>query len=83
MPWSVRWTDQAVRDLSSLDPPVARIVAKVDQASSRPEHYFHRLRGSDDYKLRVGHYRVLAALDHSTKTIFVERVGHRSGIYGP
>lgn len=82
MAWSVHWTDQAVRDLASLDPPVARrVVAKVDQAASRPEHYFRRLAGSDDYKLRVGDYRVLSALDYATKTILVERVGHRSGIY--
>jgi mRNA interferase RelE/StbE len=82
MGWSLRWTDQAIRDLTSLDPPVARrVVAKLDQAAEHPEHFFRRLAGAADYKLRVGDYRVLAALDHETRTILVERVGHRSGVY--
>ena len=82
MPWSLRWTDQAIRDLASLDAPIARrIVSKLDQAAVHPEHFFRRLAGAADYKLRVGDYRVLAALDHETRTILVERVGHRSGIY--
>ena len=82
MPWSVQWTDQALGDLLGLDSPVARrIVAKLDQAAERPEHFFKRLAGADDYKLRVGDYRVLAALDYETRTIVVERVGHRSHIY--
>ena len=82
MPWSVRWTDQAIRDLSKVDPPVARrIVAKLDQATGHPEHFFRRLVGADEYKLRVGDYRLLAAFDHETRTILVERVDHRSRIY--
>ena len=82
MPWSIRWTDQALRDLSSLDSPVVRrIVAKLDRAAERPEHFFRRLAGADDYKLRVGDYRVVATLDHVTRTVLVERVGHRSHIY--
>jgi len=53
----------------------------VGQAAERPEHFFRRLAGAADYKLRVGDYRVLAALDQKARTILVERVGHRSDIY--
>ena len=82
MDWSVQWTDQGLRDLSALDPPVAkRVVAKLEQAVENPEHYFRRLAGSGDFKLRIGDYRLLAMIDHGTKTIFVERVDHRSRIY--
>lgn len=73
-----------MRDLEHLDPPVARrIVAKLDQAAGRPERYFRRLVGSSDHKLRIGDYRLLAALAPESKTILVERVGHRSQIYEP
>ena len=82
MAWSVQWTDQAIRDLTSLDPSVARrIVTKLDQAAEQPERFFRRLAGAADHKLRVGDYRVLAALDHEARMILVERVGQRSVVY--
>jgi mRNA-degrading endonuclease RelE of RelBE toxin-antitoxin system len=37
--------------------------------------------GSEDYKLRIGDYRLLAVLAREARTIIVERVGHRSRIY--
>jgi len=82
MPWSIRWTDQALRDLSSLDRTVARrIAAKLEQAAANPAHYFIRLVGRDDVKLRVGDYRLLAVLSHGEQTIIVERVDHRRRVY--
>jgi len=82
MPWRIKWTDQAVRDLSGLDRPVAqRIVSKLEQAARDPLRFFSRLVGGDDYKLRVGDYRLLALLSHETETILVERVDHRSRVY--
>ena len=83
MPWSLRWTDQALRDLSRLDPSVARrIVRKLEQAAEDPPRFFSRLVSGDEYKLRIGDYRLLAALTYEAKTILVERVDHRSRIYG-
>jgi len=68
--------------LESLDPPVARrIVAKLEQASGNPDRFFRRLTASDDYKLRIGDYRLLAILAYETRTIVVERVDHRSRVY--
>jgi mRNA interferase RelE/StbE len=82
MPWSILWTDPAVRDLARIDPPVAkRILRKLEAASSEPRRYFVRLVAADEYKLRVGDYRILAALDIPSETILVERVDHRSRIY--
>ncbi|HKZ49339.1 MAG TPA: type II toxin-antitoxin system RelE/ParE family toxin [Thermoplasmata archaeon] len=82
MPWSIQWTDQAVRDLAGLDVAVARrIVAKLEQAAENPLHFLARLAGSDEFKLRIGAYRLLALLSHGERTILVERVGHRSRVY--
>jgi len=82
MAWSIQWTDRAIRDLAKLDPPVARrIVAKVEEAAEDPKRFFARLRASADYKLRIGDYRLLAALSYDAKTVYVQRVGHRSRIY--
>ena len=80
--WSVRWTERAVRDLDGLDRKVAaRGVAKIELAAANPHHFLRRPVGSDEHKLRIGDYRLLAFLDHETQTIFVERVEDRSRIY--
>ncbi len=82
MPWQISWSDQAVRDLATLDRAAARrIVTKREIVSANPRRRFVRLVGADECKLRVGDYRVLAELDHATKRIMVSRVGHRSKVY--
>jgi mRNA interferase RelE/StbE len=82
MPWSILWTDQALRDMSRIDPPIARrIIRKLEEAAGNPVHYFSRLVAADEHKLRIGDYRLLAVLDRESQTILVERVDHRSRIY--
>jgi mRNA-degrading endonuclease RelE of RelBE toxin-antitoxin system len=56
-------------------------MARLESAVSNPNHYFTRLANSDEYKLRIGDYRLLAVLSHSEHTILIERVDHRSRIY--
>ncbi|HXQ94934.1 MAG TPA: type II toxin-antitoxin system RelE/ParE family toxin [Thermoplasmata archaeon] len=76
------WSETAARDLSGLDLPVARrVVRKLEEAATDPERYFERLVATEDSKLRIGDYRLLALLDRSTRTILIERVDHRSRVY--
>ncbi len=82
MSWSVELTRRAFRDLASLAPVVARrVAAKLEQAARNPSRFFARLVGSDECKMRVGDYRVLATLAHETKVIVVARIEHRSRVY--
>ena len=82
MPWKIQWTHQALKDLDGLETRAAqRIIKKLERAAADPVRIFHRLVGCDDYKLRIGDYRLLAMLSHAAKTIIVERVGHRSRVY--
>jgi mRNA-degrading endonuclease RelE of RelBE toxin-antitoxin system len=81
-PWAIKWTRRALKDLDGLDVPVARrVLRRLEQAAAEPARYFGRLAGSDDHKLRIGDFRLLAILSHDTRTILVERVDHRSRIY--
>ncbi len=57
------------------------MVARLEQSAVHPERFFEWLVGSSDYKLRIGDYRLIAALAHESRTILVERVDHRSRIY--
>ena len=56
-------------------------MARLERAAARPEHYFARLVGSDERKLRVGDYRLFAVLSQSDQVIIVERVDHRRRVY--
>ncbi len=82
MAWSIVWTDQALRDVSSLDAPVARrIVRKLERAAVEPRRFFERLAGAGDYKLRIGDHRLITALDHESRAVLVEHIDHRSRVY--
>jgi len=79
--WKIEYSRDAYRDLTKLDTIIAkRVLKKIESTRKNPRVYFKRLIGEDDYKLRVGDYRVLALLlDDST--ILIQRVGHRKNIY--
>lgn len=82
MAWVVLWSAEAASFLGKLERSVAkRIIVKVESASRDPPRHFSRLVGFDEYKLRVGDYRVIALLVHSEKKLFVEKVGHRKNVY--
>ena len=80
--WKVRWTHQALKDIGSFEKKIAkRIIRRLELAMTNPKKYFDKLVGCDEYKLRIGDYRLLAVLSHDTCTILIERVAHRRNIY--
>ena len=40
-----------------------RIFGKIIEAKENPFHFFERLAGRSDYKLRIGDYRVIADIN--------------------
>jgi len=58
-----------------------RIYNKITSTKEIPHHYFEKLEGRSEYKLRVGDYRVIADIDDNSKKIHVLVVGHRRNIY--
>ena len=58
-----------------------RIFDKISSTKADPFHFFERLEGRADYKLRVGNYRVIADIDQTKKRIYVTRIGHRKNVY--
>jgi len=53
----------------------------LERAATNPDHYFEKLVGSDERKLRVGDFRLLAALSPTEQVIIVERVDHHRRVY--
>ena len=76
------YSESAKRELKKLPRPIQeQIIAKLERARIRPEHFFERLVGLDSYKLRVGQYRIIADILQDRLVILVIEVGHRRNIY--
>lgn len=58
-----------------------RIFNKIISTKSNPFHFFERLEGREDYKLRIGIYRVIAFIDRKEKKIQISLIGHRKNVY--
>lgn len=82
MNYSISWTENSRNALERLPILVQRaIVKKVDEAATNPAHYFTKLVGRDEYKLRVGDYRILTDIQQGKLIILVLEIGHRKNIY--
>ncbi|MFH0956837.1 MAG: type II toxin-antitoxin system RelE/ParE family toxin [Candidatus Aenigmatarchaeota archaeon] len=82
MTYQIIFSDEALSVLRKLETKDSeRILAKFEAAASNPNHFFERLEGREDYKLRAGDFRALAKIDHENKTIFVVTLGHRKNVY--
>jgi len=78
---NINWTRGALEELNKLESSIARrIVKKVDELSENPfSKDIKRLKGSDDFRLRVGDYRII--FDINETKILILKVGHRKNIY--
>ena len=82
MAFELVFDKKAVRELNGLEQETKRrIFSKLRQAKEEPKLFFERLHGRQDYKLRVGDYRVIADLDFGKKQILVTKAGHRRNAY--
>jgi mRNA interferase RelE/StbE len=79
--YKIDWKEGAFKDLEKLEASVSRrIFKKVDELSEDPfSKDIKRLKGRDDFRLRVGDYRVLFLIEG--EIIQILKVGHRKNIY--
>lgn len=80
--FTVRYAAQASEFLQNLPVKIGRrIFNKIETSTEFPLHYFIRLSGRTEYKLRVGPYRVIADIDFKMQLIEVRKIGHRKNVY--
>ena len=80
--YEVFFDPEALEFVGKLDKTLARrIWNKIMLTKSEPHHFFERLVGRKDYKLRIGDYRVIADINDSSKRIEITLIGHRKKIY--
>lgn len=81
--WALEFERRAERDLARLDPQIARrVIAALDRLLDQdPSLDLRRLKGSDEWRLRVGDWRVRLQLDFGTRTVVVVRILPRGRAY--
>jgi mRNA interferase RelE/StbE len=82
--WRVELTRSAERDLRRLDPPVRRrVVAALDGLNAQPPRGdISRLAGpAQEWRLRVGDWRVRFTRAQASRTVYVLRVLPRGRAY--
>jgi mRNA interferase RelE/StbE len=78
--YAVRFDDEAIEFLRKLPKELGRrIHSKIISAKENPFHFFERLEGRAEYKLRIGDYRVIAEINWDTIDIVL--IGHRKNVY--
>ena len=79
--YNIEWKEHALQDIEKLESSIARrIIKKVGELSENP--FFKdikKLKGSGDFRLRIGDYRVIFSIE--SKIIQILKVGHRRNIY--
>lgn len=78
-------SESALKQLSRLQKPVVKkIDASINGLSENPmPSGVKKLKGlnEDLYRIRVGDYRIIYAIDDKVKIIDIRQVGHRKDIY--
>jgi mRNA interferase RelE/StbE len=82
--YRITFARSARRELESLDPPVARrVLAAIErlQANPRPRGCVKLAGSRNDWRIRVGDWRVIYSIDDSAETVDVSAIRHRSDAY--
>ena len=80
--YTVIYDEEALQNLEKLEKKIRkRIFEKITSTKENPFHYFERLTGRSEYKLRSGDYRIIAEIDEKTKRISILFVDHRKNVY--
>ncbi|MEK6825845.1 MAG: type II toxin-antitoxin system RelE/ParE family toxin [Nanoarchaeota archaeon] len=81
MTYHIEWKENALRNLRKIEISIVRRVIKnVEEMQEDPfSKDVKKLRGCQEYRLRVGDYRIIFSLEKDIITIL--KVGHRQQVY--
>ncbi len=79
----VRLQPEAVRAFGRLGGRMQeRIESAIDGLATDPRpHGAVKLAGRDDFRIRVGDYRIVYAVDDAERLVLVARIAHRREVY--
>ena len=84
MTWAIRYKREAERAIDALDPSVRRrVLLAIGNLARDPRSVpnVKAMKGSDEYRLRVGDWRVVYTLRDDVLMVLVVRIAHRREAY--
>ena len=88
MAWRIEFDEAFKKDLSKLDPQIARRITVFLRdrlaVSKDPRSLGEALKGSqlgEFWKYRVGDYRIIACIEDGVLRVLVLRIGNRKEVY--
>ena len=82
--YRVDFTQRAYRQFAKVPPEIKRRLAPhLDglTVEPRPAHAKRLAAGEELYRIRVGSYRIVYAVEDAAVLVLVVRVGHRRDVY--
>jgi mRNA interferase RelE/StbE len=83
MKWRIVFARTSEKELAKLSSEiqlrVARAIRSLEQNPIPPSA--KRLKGREEFRLRVGDYRVLYTLQHEDNLVTISAIGHRREVY--
>lgn len=79
-------TEGAEKEIHRLPKTIAaRISGRIEKlaASPRPNGCKKLKGGVNEWRIRIGDYRVIYTIDDAAKAIDITRIAHRKGVYEP
>jgi mRNA interferase RelE/StbE len=80
----ITFARSAARDLDRLDPPIAwRILSVIERLSHdpRPPRCVKLTGSQNDWRIRIGDWRVIYTVNDAIGKVDIVAVGHRGDIY--
>lgn len=84
MIYQVRLLHSAEKEMDRLPATIhTRLSKRILTLEENPRpRGIKKLSGRDEYRLRVGDYRILYTIDDENHTVTIIAVGHRREVYG-
>lgn len=84
MSYEIILSSQAKRELNRLHGDLhKRLISSIEHLMEEPRpHGCRKIQGvENEWRIRVGEYRIIYAVDDSGKNILIHKIGHRSDVY--
>jgi len=81
--YKIEIKESAVKELYVIpQKDLKKILEKIQSLSNNPgPQGFLKLTDQENYRIRVGNYRILYSIEDDILTIYVVQIGHRKNIY--
>jgi mRNA interferase RelE/StbE len=83
MKWRIGFARSAEKELAKLSEEMRLRVGRAIRSLEKNgfPSSAKRLKGREEFRLRVGDYRVLYIVKHETTAISISAIGHRRDVY--